>query len=164
MRIWIISLLWPSYLMREYPPRDGSDPMARKARILSRREAAYLKQSILEAAPRRKSKAVPLPRLLRRLDPYVRDRRIPRTAVLGVVAGLRKTNQIRISTRVGLWIPRPGEEAPPTGSGGPRRGGVRGIPQRRIRVVVSHVCTICYRPFPSKAAAKAHWAEHLKKG
>jgi len=137
--------------------------MARKARILSTRETALIKKSILEAAPRRKSRAVPLPRLLRRLDSFVRSRGIPRTAVLEVVAGLRKAGEIRISTRVGLWIPRPGEEASDASARDLRRGRSWDSPQRRIRLVVSHVCTFCFLPFPSKASAKAHWAEHRKR-
>lgn len=36
------------------------------------------------------------------------------------------------------------------------RGGYR---RRRVRKVISYVCTTCYTTFPDSKQAKEHWAE-----
>ena len=83
---------------------------------------------------------------------------------------LKKAKKVRVSTRVGIWVPIPGEpesssrnRPPPLGPGMHPRGSLE-FPQRRVRKVISLVCTRCFRPFPSKTEAKAHYtAVHAKK-
>ena len=127
--------------------------MSRKPRILTTRERKELQSAILEAVPVPKARAITRPVLLRKLGASLQRKRIPVTAVIRELHGLRGTGRIRIATRVGMWRGGPGDK-----DSGSTASKVARPPQRRVRRVVSFICTTCYRPFQSKADAKAHWA------
>jgi hypothetical protein len=138
--------------------------MARKPRILAKREEHELRRKILQIIPGSKRGAVTRRTLLRRLERHTNKRKIPQSTVIRLVQALHREGHINISTRVGIWRRGKGDDAPVKKAARKTRGGItkrvpRGTlqhPHRRIRKVTSFVCTRCYQTFPTKSTARHH--------